>query len=139
MAMSSRGVLQHIGNEVSFTTLDSWEAEYIMYCTMMRIKTFFYFRIWKAFFVWRKGIKYRKFTHAQKYLMKNLFIVNPLLSDTILKIQNLCYNFVDVSFTDASCIEDWELFYFVESQVGKVKSTREIFNQYECLDGKIGK
>lgn len=117
--MSSSGVLQHVGAEVYFTSLDKWEAEYRMYCTLMKIKTFFFFRLWKSFFMWRKGIIFRKIDKARKFLDKNLFILNPLLRDSLLDVQSMCYEMLDVTFTDITIIEEWPLFYFIEAQVNK--------------------
>lgn len=115
--MSCSGVLHHIGNEVYFTNLDKWQAEYRMYCTLMSIKSFFYFRMWKAFYVWRMGIIFRKRDNARKYLEANLFILNPLLRDSILDVQTMCYEMSFKTFTDMSDIQNWQLFYFIEAQV----------------------
>lgn len=49
--MSAKGVMQHVGSEVIFTTLDKWEAEYDMFQRLMKIKTFRMFRKWKVCFV----------------------------------------------------------------------------------------
>lgn len=115
--MSCSGVLHHIGNEVSFTTLNKWEAEYKMYCTLMSIKSLFYFRMWKAFYVWRKGITFRKRDSARKYLDANLFILNPMLRDSLLDVQAMCYEMSFKTFTDMTNIQNWHLFYFIEEQV----------------------
>lgn len=115
--MSASGVLQHYGPEVTFTCLDKWEEEYVMYCTLMRIKTLFYFRLRKAFYMWRKGIIFRKNDNARKHLEANLFILNPLLKKSLLDIKNMCYGMELASFTDVKCLQDYQLFYFIEEQV----------------------
>ncbi|KAJ8965683.1 hypothetical protein NQ314_003965 [Rhamnusium bicolor] len=115
--MSTKGVMQHIGSEAVFTSLDKWEAEYTMYCRLMQIKTFFHFRKWKGFYVWRKTILYKKYHNAQKKLGNNMLSLNPILRGALLDIQLMCYKMIDVSFTDLSCIENFWLFYFVENQV----------------------
>lgn len=120
--MSAHGVLQHIGQEQIFTHLDKWEAEYNMYYRLMGIKSFFFFRIWKAFFVWRKGVIYEKIKNAKNYLTNNLFCLNSLLRDAILNIRDMCYKMFDTSFTDTTEIENFELFYFIEAQVSMQKN-----------------
>lgn len=120
--MSSSGVLQHVGPEVYFTSIEKWEEEFKMYCTLMRIKTFFYFRMWKAFFVWRKGIIFKKISNARKYLDSNLFILNPLLRSSLLDIQHMCCEMSTTTFTDVTKVEDWPLFYFIEAQVCTLKN-----------------
>lgn len=115
--MSASGVLQHYGPEVTFTSLDKWEEEYNMYCTLMKIRTFFYFRLWKAFYVWRKGIIFRKNDNARKHLETNLFILNPMLKKSLLDIKNMCYGMEQASFINMGCIKNNYLFYFIEEQV----------------------
>lgn len=46
--MSARGVMQHVGSESIFTSLDKWEAEYDMFQRLMKIRTFKMFRKWKV-------------------------------------------------------------------------------------------
>lgn len=115
--MSANGVMQNIGTEVIFTSLDKWEEEYNMYCRLLQIKTFFYFRKWKGFYVWRTNIVHKKRRNAGRNLEANMLLLNDILRDGLWNIQNMCYKFSDVTFTDTSVIEDIWLFYFIENQV----------------------
>lgn len=115
--MSANGVLQNVGTEVVFTSLDKWEEEYNMYCRLMQIKTFRNFRKWKGFYVWRTNIVHKKRKNATRNLVINMILLNDILRDGLLKIQNMCCMFYDVTFTDVSVIEDIWLFYFIENQV----------------------
>lgn len=133
--MSASGVLQHYGQEVAFTSLDKWEEEYNLYCTLMKIKTFFYFRMWKAFYVWRKGIIFRKNDNARKHLESNLFILNPMLKKSLLDIKNMCYGMEQASFTNVDCIENFYLFYFIEEQVIKQITSNHCFASQVFVDG----
>lgn len=117
LTMSCDGVLQHVGGDTSFTPLDKWESEYKMFCRLMKIKSFFHFRLWKAFFVWKKHVSYKKFSAARNFLKNNLFILNDFLRDALLSIQKICYTLINATFTDMSEIENFELFYFIEVQV----------------------
>lgn len=115
--MSSKGVMQHVGIETIFTTLDKWEAEYNTYCRLVHYPTFYLFRLWKGFYVWRKAIVYTKFRKAQTHLRDNLFIVNEELRSGLLKIQQMCIKMVDSTFVENQQIQEFELFYFIEDQV----------------------
>lgn len=46
-----------------------------------------------------------------------MLLLNDILRDGLWNIQNMCYKFSDVTFTDTSVIEDIWLFYFIENQV----------------------
>lgn len=115
--MSRHGVMQHVGGEAIFTSLDKWEAEYNMYCRLMQIKSFFHFRMWKGFYVWRKGVIFKKISNAKKFLEENLFILIPTLRSALLDIQDMCYLMNTTTFTNISEIKNWALFYFIERQV----------------------
>ena len=45
---------------------------------VFQIKVFHQFRMWKAFYVWKKNVRGKKFTDHKKQLNENLFIVNPV-------------------------------------------------------------
>lgn len=137
LAMSASGVLQHNGPEVGFTSLEKWEEEYNMYCTLMKIRTFFYFRLWKAFYMWRKGIIFRKNDKARKHLESNLFILNPMLRQSLLDIKHMCYCMEQVSFTNGSCFQDYYLFYFIEEQVPNTMFLILFTTQTTFLDVQI--
>ena len=117
LTMSASGVLMNRGFEQTFTPLAKWESEYHMYCRLMKIKFFFNFRKWKAFYLWRKTITYEKIRSTKKYLNKNLFILNDGLRSALLEVRNMVFQFLGTTFTDVSNIENFELFYFIETQV----------------------
>ncbi|KAF2878695.1 hypothetical protein ILUMI_27474 [Ignelater luminosus] len=133
LTMSSHGVTQHIGGDTIFTHLDNWEAEYNMYCRLMQIKSFFYFRMWKGFYVWRKGIIFKKISSAKTYLQHNLFILIPTLRFALLDIQDMCCMMNTATFTDMSEIENWALFYFIERQMEKLESVVERIKEFRDL------
>lgn len=83
------------------------------------------YRIWKAFYIWRKKITWTKFIIARSYMEQNLFISDQILSRALLEIKAMCAVFLDSSFNDLSVTEKVPLFMFVEAQVllhGKWKS-----------------
>ncbi|KAK9882562.1 hypothetical protein WA026_022190 [Henosepilachna vigintioctopunctata] len=135
--MSSKGVMQQIGNDAIYTSLEKWEAEYDMYCRLMRIKTFYFFRLWKGFNVWRKLIIFRKFTQARNYLDGNLFILNSTLRDGLLDIQDMCVNLYDTTFVDTADIQNRWLFYFIEDQMYKMETVVRKIKNFRFLGQDI--
>lgn len=115
--MSANGVLHNLGAEVVFTPLDKWEEEFNMYCRLMKIRTFSNFRKWKGFYVWHMNIIHKKRKFASRNLNTNMLLLNDILRDGLLNIQDMCYRFFDVTFTDVTVVENMWLFYFVENQV----------------------
>ncbi|XP_030764690.1 dynein heavy chain 6, axonemal-like [Sitophilus oryzae] len=135
--MSRKGVMQHSGGEVVFTSLDKWEAEYKMYKRLVQIKTFKNFRLWKGFYVWRKNIIYNKIHLAKRNLTQNMFILNPLLRQGLLDIQYMCYKMSDSSFVNSIERENIWLFYFIENQMDKLIVIKDKLNEFHDLVKEI--
>ncbi|KAF5287317.1 hypothetical protein FQR65_LT02190 [Abscondita terminalis] len=137
MTMSAHGVMQHIGLETIFTHLDKWELEYKMYRRLMQINVFFHFRMWKAFYVWRKGILFRKMFSAGRFLNNNLFMLVPSLRTALLDIRSMCYTLRDVRLTDVSKIRDFYLFWFIGTQLEKLESVVCTFSDFHSVVNEI--
>ncbi|CAH1180440.1 unnamed protein product [Phaedon cochleariae] len=135
--MSAKGVMQHIGSEITFTSLDKWEEEYKMYCRLMDIRLFFCFRKWKGFYVWRTNILCKKRNLAKKHLEENMLILNPILRKGLLDIQDMCFKMTDVTFTDVSVIEDIWLFYFIERQMEKLDVINAKIEEYHTVAKEV--
>lgn len=88
-----------------------------MYGKLTKYKTFSHFRVWKAFYIWKKKICWEKIAYAKKSLEKNLFILNPVLRETILLIQEMCFMLSPTSFVNTIQKQDYHFFYFIEDQV----------------------
>lgn len=83
----------------------------------MNLHTFKYFRMFKAFYVWKKGIFWKKVDKVKEFLEDNLFILNKILRDALLNLQSMCFKLYYTSFLNLSQIENYHFFYFVEDQV----------------------
>ena len=55
--ISLQGITHNNTDEVEFTKLGRWEKEYRDYQSLVKIPTFFNFRKWKAFVVWRQNVR----------------------------------------------------------------------------------
>lgn len=82
-----------------------------------QIKFFKLYRYWKAFYVWKKSIMFRKYTKIRNKLAKNLFILTPILGKALLSIQAMCCEMYTKSFADITRDMDTAFFYFIEDQV----------------------
>jgi len=90
--MSRAGVTHFYQQETDFTALDQWEREYFLFTKMMSIPFFKRFRMWKAFYFWKKYIRKTKHRKHARFLQENLYILNPVLRPSLLQLKNLCYN-----------------------------------------------
>lgn len=58
--ISMAGVTRLVnGREAEFTHVNQWIKDYKHFRKLIEIKTFAKFRIWKAFSVWRKNVRWR--------------------------------------------------------------------------------
>jgi len=89
--MSRAGVTHFFKAETDFTSLDQWEREYFLFTKMMEIPFFRRFRMWKAFFFWKKHIRRTKLNKCKKVLTENLYILSPYLRPSLLQLKSLCY------------------------------------------------
>ena len=89
--MSRAGVTHFFQTETDFTSLDQWEREYFLFTKMMDIPFFRRFRMWKAFFFWKKYIRRTKLNKCKRFLGENLYILNPYLRPSLIALKSLCY------------------------------------------------
>lgn len=124
--ISKEGVTFWSSTENHFTRIDEWYAEYLKFCQLKKIKMFMKFRIWKTFRLWSKTIRWRKFNAAREFIEENLFFANPSLHRTLLSIREECCNLILYKFTDITLLDNWHLFYFIESQMAQFEETRDL-------------
>lgn len=127
---SRHGVTLWSESENVFTDLDEWLAEYDKYKTLMKIKLFHCYRIWKSFKNWYSNIKIKKFTIAQRNLEENLFIAIPPLGAALLELKDRLNKLRRLKFVQCDVIENWHLFYFLEKQMILYEETRDKIIQF---------
>lgn len=86
--MSRHGVTYWHLSENFFTPLLQWQQEFQQFLSIIKIRTFAVFRIWKGFKVWEKTVKWKKQNQARLHLQENLFIAIPHLARAILKLRS---------------------------------------------------
>ncbi|KAJ2954382.1 hypothetical protein O0L34_g2646 [Tuta absoluta] len=120
----------HYTNEMVFTKFDHWEQEYKIFMKLSEIKFFKVYRYWKAFYVWRKSILFRKFAKQRAKLLKNLFILTPVLGKALLSIQSMVCEMYMKSFADLVRDMDTAFFYFYEVQMVRIEYIRMKLIEY---------
>ncbi|XP_036364895.1 dynein heavy chain 6, axonemal-like [Octopus sinensis] len=89
--ISTRGVMKYLANnEPEFTELDEWQQDYINFSKIRKTRFFAQFQMWKPFKLWHKNIRQMKFKTSENFLRENLYMLNPMLTATILKIKEMC-------------------------------------------------
>lgn len=86
--MSRHGVTYWHLSENFFSPLTQWQQEFQQFLSIIKIRTFAVFRIWKGFKVWEKTVKWKKQNHTRQYLQEHLLIVIPHLAKAILKLRS---------------------------------------------------
>ncbi|RHZ29129.1 hypothetical protein DYB31_003743 [Aphanomyces astaci] len=87
--MSKAGVTHFTTDASEFCALDKWELEYQRFTAMRRIPFFQKYRVWKNYNVWKQNIHLAKMQHAKKTLNTQLFLLNPQLQGTLLRLRAL--------------------------------------------------
>ncbi|CAH0703556.1 unnamed protein product [Spodoptera exigua] len=123
----------HYSNEMVFTKLPAWEQEYTIFVKLTDIRFFKLYRYWKAFYVWKKSIMFRKYTKIRNKLAKNLFILTPVLGKALLSIQAMCCEMYSKTFADLSRDMDTAFFYFIEDQMKQIEYIREKLLEYRTV------
>uniref|UniRef100_A0A1A9V6M7 AAA+ ATPase domain-containing protein n=1 Tax=Glossina austeni TaxID=7395 RepID=A0A1A9V6M7_GLOAU len=85
--MSRHGVTYWHLSENFFTPLLQWQQEFEQFLSIIKIRTFAVFRLWKGFKVWEKTIKWIKQGEARTYLQEHLLVAIPPLANAILKLR----------------------------------------------------
>lgn len=75
-----------------FTPLQQWQREYKLFHQLLKIPFFSRYQTWKSFVYWRKSVLHTKIANAKKALVKNLFILDPILGSALLKIKKESVN-----------------------------------------------
>lgn len=112
--VTRHGVTYWRVSENFFTPLNQWQQEFQQFLSIIQIRTFSIFRLWKGFKVWEKTIKWRKLNAARNHLQNNLFIVIPQLAKAILRMRSDIVVLERLSFINIENIEEWHPFYFLE-------------------------
>ena len=134
--MSRHGVtFWHLG-ENFFTPLSQWQQEFQMYLSIIKIRTFAVFRLWKGFKVWEKTVKWRKMEAAKTYLLDHLFIAIPHLARALLKLRSDLVFLQKLNFINVTVIEEWHPFYFLEIQMKIYEKNAATLKDFRKRTGK---
>lgn len=88
--LSKEGVTMFRDKTSTFTSLSQWERDYTLYHKIVNIHFFKLYRRWKAFTVWKNSIHFNKRMTSSESLQGKLFLFNPPLYRSLMKIKGLC-------------------------------------------------
>lgn len=134
--ITRHGVTYWRVSENFFTPLNQWQQEFQQFLSIIQIRTFSIFRLWKGFKVWEKTIKWRKMKNARQVLSDNLFIVIPQLAKAILKMSSEIVILEKYSFVNISSIEDWHPFYYLEIHMRIYEYLNTVFHDFRTMQAK---
>lgn len=156
--MSRHGVTFWHLSENFFTPLLQWQQEFQQFLSIIKIRTFAVFRVWKGFKVWEKTVKWKKQADAKAYLSDHLLFAIPALARAILVLRSELVNLQHSNFinnagnkllTKVLCIEllfrppfancapcplavidEWHPFYYLEVQMKVYEKLTETFRDF---------
>ncbi|XP_030566728.1 dynein heavy chain 6, axonemal [Drosophila novamexicana] len=134
--VTRHGVTYWRVSENFFTPLNQWQQEFQQFLSIIQIRTFSIFRLWKGFKVWEKTIKWRKLSFARNHLQNNLFIVIPQLAKAILRMRSDIVVLERLSFVNIENIEEWHPFYFLELHMRIYEQLNYLFHEFRSFVGK---
>jgi hypothetical protein len=116
---SRAGVTHFVGKggDSEFTSLEQWEREYRLFGQLYSIPFFSKYRTWKSFTVWKKGVRRDKADTAAKSLKGGLFMMNPILRVSLLRLRRLCVEVNEWKLFEYDPAKTYDLDEFVELQV----------------------
>eukprot|EP01064_Diplonema_japonicum_P033482 TRINITY_DN6608_c3_g1_i1.p1 TRINITY_DN6608_c3_g1~~TRINITY_DN6608_c3_g1_i1.p1 ORF type:complete len:4220 (+),score=898.37 TRINITY_DN6608_c3_g1_i1:135-12794(+) len=128
--MAREGVTHVLNGEVDFVPLAAWVREAKVFREVLSIPFFSIYSRWKTFSSWRCHVRHTRIAAYKSYLDQNLFILNPDLSVSLLKVRKICQELQQLDLF-APIAETRSLEAFGEAQ----QRNRE--TQARHLDGKI--
>ncbi|TDG42323.1 hypothetical protein AWZ03_011259 [Drosophila navojoa] len=134
--VTRHGVTYWRVSENFFTPLNQWQQEFQQFLSIIQIRTFSIFRLWKGFKVWEKTIKWRKLNYARNHLQNNLFIVIPQLAKAVLRMRADLVVLDRLSFVNTEIIEEWHPFYFLELHMRIYEQLNLLFHEFRGFAGK---
>ncbi|XP_060664252.1 LOW QUALITY PROTEIN: dynein axonemal heavy chain 6 [Drosophila nasuta] len=134
--VTRHGVTYWRVSENFFTPLNQWQQEFQQFLSIIQIRTFSIFRLWKGFKVWEMTIKWRKLNAARNHLQNNLFIVIPQLAKAILRMRSDIVVLERLSFVNIENIEEWHPFYFLELHMRIYEQLNFVFHEFRSYVGR---
>jgi dynein heavy chain len=114
--LSKQGVTFFRNKSSQFTALAQWNREYTLFHKISSIRFFKLYKRWKAFTVWKKGLRCGKMVQANGQLETNLFLFNPPLRVALFKVRELSMQLAKIGVLSFPVGETFNLEDFVKTQ-----------------------
>ena len=122
-----------INEEIEFTDLDRWRAEYTLHKNLKKLKVFANYRRWKQFNVWYSNIREKRVRSARRNLEKNLFFLNQSLRPALLNVREMCYRISNMSLCKIEPNKTYTLADFKETQFEQLKQVSRRLGEFRDL------
>ena len=132
--MSRAGVTHFWKGETEFTRLDQWEREYYLYTKIMEVGFFKKFKVWKAFYFWKKDIRRGKAKECDSVLNTQLFLLRPSLCKPLLALRSHCVDVFHWSLHRFDAKVTFTLDHFVSTQE---QVRQKVAMQLEALNAHV--
>ena len=87
--LSKTGVSHVVDGHIEHWSIRAFEREFALFHKMIRLPFFERYPIWKAFNFWRTNVKARKAKICKQNLERNLFLLDPILKDSLYTVRSL--------------------------------------------------
>ncbi|KAG8188513.1 hypothetical protein JTE90_008078 [Oedothorax gibbosus] len=85
--ISPNGIIEFYKDDADFLPLDRLQLEQKLFCALQEIPSFRYFRLWKAFMVWSKKARCKRFVEAREKI--EMFFAAKYNSSRPMIMQNI--------------------------------------------------
>lgn len=89
ITVSSRGIVQSVGGELSFISVPAWEREARIYKEIKKIGFFQIYGKWKNFALWVKCMKRSRSKKIVENISRELFYLDPVLNLPLIKMKEV--------------------------------------------------
>lgn len=125
--ISMKGLTHYVGGRpIEFISLAYWLKERDTYDRIKSLSFFVKFRKWKTLKMWIRNVTRHKVSNYKKSLEEKLFILHPVLQETLKQHRKLCCEMEELRFVDLTQqVEVQKLKEFAENQEKKRKFVNE--------------
>lgn len=120
--LSCGGVTRIQNGLPTLHSIPRWRREYLNFSMLLKMRTFYQFRMWKAFAVWRKNVIKLHAGERLRSISKKLFTLDTSLRPAYLLIRSLCLDAINMRFCIIDHTKPYSLENFITAQDAQLQS-----------------
>lgn len=102
--------------QTEFTPLEQWEHDFDSYAKIAVIPAFCKYRIWKAYTVWRRNIRYAKINACSNAVNGKLFVTNTTLYKCLVTVRGVAETIRCMNLCKVTKNNNYTLQTFIQEQ-----------------------